>query len=53
MSAFAPHQGGGQAPGPAVDNSININGPVGMDPGALQTKMRTEQNARTRTTVRR
>jgi hypothetical protein len=53
MSAFAPHQGGGQAPGPAVDNSININGPVGMDPASLQTKLRTEQNARTRTTVRR
>lgn len=51
MSAFAPHGGGaGAAPGPAVDNSININGPVGMDPAALQTTMRTEQNARTRTT---
>lgn len=52
MSAFAPHGGtAGAAPGPAVDNSININGPVGMDPAALQTKIRTEQASRTRTTV--
>ena len=52
MSTFAPapHSGGGGAPGPAVDNSININGPVGMDPNALQTKLRSEQAARTRTT---
>jgi TP901 family phage tail tape measure protein len=54
-SAMAPaaHGGTGAAPGAAVDNSININGNVGMDPGALQTKMRSEQNARTRTTVMR
>lgn len=55
MSTFAPapHTGSGAAPGAAVDNSININGPVGMSPDALQTKIRTEQNARTRTTVMR
>lgn len=55
MSAFAPAQHGGTsgaAPGP-VDNSININGPVGMDPSAMRTQMRAEQNARTRTTVMR
>jgi TP901 family phage tail tape measure protein len=51
MSAFAPHGGaGGAAPGPAVDNSININGNVGMSPADVQTKLRTEQNSRTRTT---
>jgi len=48
MSAFAPHQGGGMAPGPAVDNSININGPVGMSPTDVITKVHSEQNARTR-----
>lgn len=55
MSAFVPaaHTGSGNAPGPGIDNSININGNVGMDPAALQTKLRTEQNARTRTTVMR
>jgi TP901 family phage tail tape measure protein len=53
MSTFAPapHSGSGGAPGPAVDNSININGNVGMSPDALQTRIRTEQNARTRSTV--
>lgn len=53
MSTFAPpapHQGGGQPPGP-VDNSINFNGNVGMDPNELRTQMRNENNARTRTTV--
>lgn len=55
MSAFVPsaHTGSGAAPGPAVDNSININGNVGMDPAALQTKLRSEQAGRTRTTVMR
>ena len=53
-SAFAPaHAGTGAAPGAPVDNSININGPVGMDPAALRTQVRSEQNARTRTTVMR
>lgn len=47
----AAHQGTGAAPGPAVDNSINFNGDVGMDPTAVRTQMRAEQNARTRTTV--
>jgi hypothetical protein len=39
-----------RAPG-GVDNSININGNVGMDPNAMRDKLRSEQNARTRTTV--
>ena len=46
----APHTGTGSAPGPAVDNSININGNVGMAPVDVQNKLRTENNARTRTT---
>ncbi|QFG14067.1 endolysin [Mycobacterium phage Curiosium] len=51
MSAFAPSaaqhgQGGGAAPGPAGD--VNFNGPVGMDPQALRTEMRTELNSRSR-----
>lgn len=50
MSAFAPHQGGGQSPGPAIDNSININGPVGQDGTSLRAELRAEQAARTRTT---
>lgn len=48
--AMAPHTGTGQQPGPVVDNSININGNVGMNPGDVQTKLRTENAARTRTT---
>ena len=46
----APHTGTGSAPGPAIDNSININGPVGMAPVDVQNKLRTESAARTRTT---
>lgn len=53
MSAFAPHQGGGQTPGPAVDNSINFNGNVGMAPTDIRNELRAEQMGRTRTTVRR
>ena len=51
MSAFAPaaHQGSGAAPG-QVDNSININGNVGMAPTDVMNTVRSEQNARTRTT---
>lgn len=51
MSAFAPaaHTGAGGAPGP-VDNSININGNVGMAPTDVMNTVRSEQNARTRTT---
>jgi hypothetical protein len=48
--AVAPNIGGGAAPG-AVDNSININGNVGMNPSDVQTKVNSMQNARTRTTV--
>lgn len=50
MSTFTPadQAGGGQAGGPAVDQSININGNVGMDPAALQTTLRNENNARVR-----
>lgn len=47
-SQYVPHQGGGMAPGPAVDNSINITGPVGMSPTDVITKVHSEQNARTR-----
>lgn len=51
MSAFVPHgQGAGGAPGPAVDNSINFNGNVGMAPADLRTQMDSANNARTRTT---
>lgn len=53
MSAFAPHQGGGQAPGPAIDNSINLTGNIGMSPTDVTNKFASEQYARTRTTVRR
>lgn len=52
LSAFVPNV----APQPSttggpVDNSININGPVGMNPTDVQNKVHSEQNARTRTTV--
>ncbi|ARQ95458.1 endolysin [Mycobacterium phage Shandong1] len=52
MSAFAPDttqhgQGNGQAPGPQGD-VVNFNGPVGLDPQAVQTTMRTEMLGRTR-----
>ena len=51
MSTFAPHgQGGGAAPGPMVDNSINFNGQVGMSPAAVENKVMSMQTARTRTT---
>lgn len=52
MSTFAPdaaHGGGGGLPGP-VDNSININGPVGMNPADVRNQIHSEQNSRTRTT---
>ena len=50
MSTFATAgQGSGAAPGP-VDNSININGNMGMDPTSVRTQLHSEQNARTRTT---
>ncbi|ASR85319.1 tape measure protein [Mycobacterium phage Phrank] len=52
MSAFAPDttqhgQANGALPGPAGD-VVNFNGPVGLDPQAVQTTMRTELNGRTR-----
>jgi len=51
MSAFAPHgQGAGAAPGPAVDNSINFNGNVGMAPTDVENKVTSMASARTRTT---
>ncbi len=55
MSAFVPSAAqAAQGDQPAqVDNSINISGPVGMDPVALRSQIHSEQNARTRSTVRR
>jgi len=53
LSAFAPMtQGGVQQQPQQIDNSINIEGPVGMDPSALRSEIRSEQNQRMRTTVR-
>ena len=53
LSAFAPMtQGGVQQQPQQIDNSINIEGPVGMDPSALRSEIRAEQNQRMRTTVR-
>uniref|UniRef100_A0AAU8GNT7 Tape measure protein n=1 Tax=Mycobacterium phage Pharb TaxID=3136626 RepID=A0AAU8GNT7_9VIRU len=53
LSAFVPNlaqqQPNGQ--GGNVDNSININGPVGMNPGAVIDTVHAENNQRTRTTV--
>ncbi|AHY26841.1 tape measure protein [Mycobacterium phage ZoeJ] len=55
MSAFVPSAArAAQGDQPAqVDNSINFTGPVGMDPVALRSQIHSEQNARTRSTVRR
>jgi len=53
MSAFAPADQAGAAPAGAVDNSININGNVGMNPSDVIGAVHNENNARTRTTVRR
>ena len=50
MNAPGVNPGSGAGPG-SVDNSININGNMGMDPAAVKTSLRTEQAARTRTTV--
>ncbi|AEK09832.1 endolysin [Mycobacterium phage Pixie] len=53
LSAFVPNvaqQPQGQQ-GAQVDNSININGDVGMNPGAVIDTVHAEQNQRTRTTA--
>ncbi|ASR84772.1 tape measure protein [Mycobacterium phage Hurricane] len=53
LSAFVPNvaqQPQGQQ-GAQVDNSINIHGDVGMNPGAVIDTVHAEQNQRTRTTA--
>lgn len=42
--------GSGETPSGGVDNSINFNGNVGMDPASVQAKLVSTQAARTRTT---
>ncbi|AFN37716.1 endolysin [Mycobacterium phage MacnCheese] len=52
LSAFVPAVPNiAQGQGAQVDNSININGPVGMSPGAVIDTVHSEQNQRTRTTA--